>query len=220
MNDDDLLKRLGAVAREQRSAQPDRDAPSLDADARARIADRLATQVSKPTTTAAAPEKRGRVFAFVAGGLALAAALVLVLRRPGGQGEEGTAFPAYTFDDSAVAAKRGPGPGSVTAANVCNIHANDHASFLLVARPDEPIAKVDAFAFVVRGREVTPWKTGPELSESGAVKLAGPTHVLVDVDELRLVVGRGLTAEAAKEKATSLASRGSGWQLLRCGVVR
>lgn len=225
MNDDDLLKRLGAVAREQRSEKPDGEPPSLDADARARISDalasRMAPKVAKPIGAVDRPG-RARVVAFVGGGLALAAALVLVLRRPEATGTGGTpgAFPGYTFDDSAVAAMRGPA-SSAAPSRDCKIHANDHAAFTIVARPDDAVAgRVDAYAFVVRGDDVIPWRTGADLAESGAVKLSGPTHVLADVDELRLVVGRGLAAPDALAMAKGNAARGPTWQVLRCAVVR
>src|SRR5687767_2799250 len=124
MNDDDLLKRLGAVAREQRREAPDTDAPSLDADARARIADHLATRLAPRTATPMPARARNvRVIAFATGGLALAAALVLVLRREGST--PGADLPGYSFDDSAVAATRAPASSAVASAGPCKIHAND-----------------------------------------------------------------------------------------------
>lgn len=221
MNDDDVLKRLGAIARAQRDEAAPAAAPSLDEAARARITDALASRMApKVAAQPTSKPSRARTFAFLGGGLALAAALVLVLRRPGAERADSGAFPGYTFDDSAVAAMRGPA-ASAAPSRDCKIHASDHVAFTIVARPDDSVAgRVDAYAFAVRRGEVTPWQTGADLAPSGAVKLSGEAHMLADVDELRLVVGRGLAAPDAKAVAAGTTARGPTWQVLRCAVVR
>lgn len=212
MNDDKLLEQLGALAREQQ--HDDAPGESLDAGAQERIANALAAGLRKK-----APSPwRSRV-AFVSGGLALAAALSLVVGRT-----SSTELPLYTLDSTGVAGVRGPGPeGELDEKHPhCRLRADVSGSFELVARPDGSVdGNVSAHVFTVHDAStIEPWRGALDVSPKGAVRITGENRMLVETTELRIVVHRSRTLSPAEALAIARSpdAASHGVRVLSCEV--
>src|SRR5687768_14792229 len=179
--DDKLLRRLGALAKDQDGglgadelAELEREAASdpnakalleaarpLSDDAQDRIAGNLAKQMGGAVVRPARWRSRAGA---IAGALALAAGIAVFVSRSGPD-----AVPLYALDASGAANVRGPSP----AGSPCVLRASALGSFEVVARPHDRVdGAIGAHAFLVRtGGAVEPFPTSIETSPQGSVRV-------------------------------------------------
>jgi hypothetical protein len=199
---DDLLRRLGKLAKEQAQA-PAPDAPALDDLARERIVAHLAANVPR--------KKASRGPYVLAGALALAAGIAFAVTRLG----EPDPLPEYALYASGDSSARGPAPAAPKA---CVLKAGTVGSFELVASTEA--ARVEgplvARAFLVKGGAVVAFPGKVEVSPQGSVRLQDDASKLAGATELRVVVAR--SAGDAELKVLGPPWSGNGWQVLRCAI--
>ncbi|MBX3186180.1 MAG: hypothetical protein KF819_04160 [Labilithrix sp.] len=198
-DDDELLKRLGALAKAQ-AEEPPRGAAPLDDLARARIVAHVAERVAPARSS---PLRR---IGSVAGGLALAAALLVVVTRLSGPAP----LPEYALRSTGAATIRGPAAAPV---NGCIVQSNDRGEFELVASTERPVAPpVVARAFLVKGDDLVPWPD-VETSPHGSVRVTGAQSALAGASELRVVVARSESDALAGARGETKLAR-----VLRCAI--
>jgi hypothetical protein len=145
----------------------------------------------------AAPRRPRRAFVgMIAGGLALAAAVSLVVLRRPAPGE----LPAYALSWSG-------GEGSVRGEPPAETPALRRGTpFVIALRPASPAGAVEVRAFLVQGARVTPLDVEARVSPDGAVRLTGRIGdgvALTPGDaEIAVVIAR---PEAAEKGAAALA---------------
>lgn len=223
----ELLAPLGAAAEEryaraieaeigaQRGAPPVVGAPTISPDAPAISPEAPTTPASAivaPAVVSPAPviplaRRRGARVAAVCAALAMAAALLLVLR----SSPPGQALPAYELSlTGGEAFERGePSPERLRIARGSRV--------VLALRPSTPAAgPLEARAFVVQGGKATPLELSVRVSPDGALRLSGSVGAeapLVPGDaEIAAVVGRPGTLAAVGDAALV---EGEGRRVLR-----
>lgn len=193
-DDDELLKRLGALAKAQ-SEERAAEAP-LDDLARARIVAHLADRVP-----AKRPSPMRRIGGAI-GGLALAAALLLAITRFSASDP----LPEYALQSSGASTVRGPSPAGP---GRCVLQASEQGAFEMVASAERPVSPpIVARAFLVKGDKLVPW-TEIETSAQGSVRVSGAASALTGAKELRVVVARSESEALAQ---------GNGARVLRCAI--
>lgn len=225
MKEDEILARVGAHVRDERKddATFERiakgEAPVSEIPAGLEAARPLGDAAIDRIAGRIAP--RGRVVPFTrraakwAAPVALAAAVVLFLATRGG-GTAGPDLPGYGVTASGEQAMRGETAPST------RLHLGKAAGsrFEIVARPATAVgdAKVIAYAFTMEGSEPVPLDARIDVSQDGAVKIAGDARALGAASELRVVVG---TPESIGkfEGALDRARSGSGNEKVRVLVV-
>lgn len=222
-DDDRLLRRLGALAKDQEREPTAEElaelegVASLDADAQDRIAANLEKQMGGKGGMVVRPARWRAQVGVLASGLALAAGVALFMSRSGTD-----AVPLYALDTSGAASVRGPStPSSGATATTCVLRASSLGSFEVIARPHDPVdGAIGAHAFLLRGGVVESFTTPLEISPQGSVRASGENQRLVGASELRVVVGRPseLGPDDALSKARGTATSGRGWQMLRCTI--
>ncbi len=225
-DDDKLLSALGRMAKEgeltpeeiadlERRADEEAKAfvlasRPLDADARARIVEKIAFSLprKKPTMRGAAWRSRAPM---VLGALALAAVIAFVLRpKPPGD------LPLYEIESSGVSSARAP----AATPSSCVLHASSTGSFELLVRANDAVhGSIVAHAFAERASGIERIATDIEVSPTGSVRVSAPNARLEGAKAILVVVGRSeaLDADTALTKAREGRS-GAGFQTLRCAV--
>lgn len=197
-DDDGILKALGARVREERA---ERDGtpeaiPAFDAAAEDRIVGLLLGQPASASAGTAEPgapkagadvvvlrpsggaaggarsRLAGARWLYAAAPLAAAAALVLFVAT---RGSKGAMTPPY--DVSMVSASQMRDPSSART-NDGTFDVDPDGELELIARPGAPVKHAHARAFLVRSGSAQPWLVPLQVSEEGAVRIAGMTRVL------------------------------------------
>lgn len=177
MDDDKLLRELGALAKQQQDDDVMAEVRPIDAAAQERMTNALAAKLQR-SSRSRWPSRVG----LVTSALALAAGLTVFVRS-----SSTGVLPSYTLDSSGVATQRAPSAAS----GPCKLNANSTGSFELVARPDEAVeGTVRALAFAARGPNVEPWEGSLEVSPKGTVRIVGDNRTLTTASELRIVIRR------------------------------
>jgi hypothetical protein len=237
MNDDDLLKQLGAAARAERDEDPRWERYALgtateseraalealegDESERKRAAyrpladavlDRMAARAT-PVRPIRGPASWFRRAVAVAGPLAIAAGVALYIATP-------TATPLARYDVSTSGGEQALRAPSTAGTSV---HVGSHASRVeLLLRPATRESEVEAHAFAVRGDDVEPWEATSEYSAEGTARITGSSAALRDASEIRVVVGH---PRALGDAGTQLArarggsASGKGWQVIAVPIV-
>jgi hypothetical protein len=205
MTDEDWLELVGEAARAQRHddaailAQLEATEEgrgllaALDEGARARIA---ATAFPAPPSA-----RRAEVIAIRAGvALAAAAALALVVRGA----SPGAPLPPYEVAISGPTSPLRGAPGTAALSPHESITLAPASPLEIVLRPDQDVrGPVTAGAFLVAGATVRAWDAPIEVSQDGAVRIAGEADRLFagkrgDVDVIVVVARPGAIPEAAR----------------------
>jgi hypothetical protein len=179
MTDEDDALWLGSVREALEDEALSSSEPRVTADPAVREA------IAKKALEAYAPPKRASVvrLAWALPAVAMAAALLLFLRRPS---EEG-AFIAYHVEVTGVATTRGPEPAAPARLTVA-----PGVPFGVVLRPaasaDDPVHH--AYVFVRSKAGVRAVDASAEVAVSGAVRVTGDGAALGDADELIVVLTR------------------------------
>jgi len=186
MNDDELLKAIAESAK--RGKQAERVAP-LDDLSRARIARSIAASRK--------PKRRGAVFAGAAGVLALAAALLLFIRRP--QSE----LPAY---EMVVLGGAREIRGADTAPSTSPLRLRRGDRFEVQLTPTHAThGPLVGRALLARGASSIPFGGAIEIAPEGGARLAGTLDdfpgVTPGASELVVILGRPGAVERASLEA-------------------
>jgi hypothetical protein len=223
MDDDDILKQLGARAREQRASASSGDGEALaplDAAAEERIAARiLGNEPPKAANVVALRPARAR-WLYAAAPLAAAAALVLVLAT---RGSSIVAPPAY--DLSLVSANQLRDPASAKT-SASEFLVDPDGELELVARPAAPVKNARARAFLVHSGDAVPWPVPLQISDEGAIRISGMTRLLfpatVDPYDVVIIVAAGdslpADAEARKLAADADAAQTAKYRVIRAHI--
>jgi len=208
---DELLIRLGALAREQdEAAERDPRAEALlaplDGEFRDSLARKLGAAEARSTGKSnVVPLRRGRV-ATVVVALAAAAALVFFVSTRSTE----PALPEYamtaTGGDQEVRSTHAPKPSE--------IKLSTGGRLQVVLRPAQPTKLAEARAFLVRDGVATPWAVPLETSDEGSIRLAGETSKLFPNGAGRwgvlLIVGRAAKVSVEPATAAKMFATGTG----------
>jgi hypothetical protein len=144
-------------------------------------AERKVEPVATPTTARVMPFRRR--LAFVAGPLAVAAAVALFVS---GRGDGTPRLPELTVVASEAQELRGASEPS----SRLRIRGGRDASFELVVRPATAVAHVVAYVFARgSGGEPSPVDATVEVAAEGSVRIRGKARALEGARELRIVIG-------------------------------
>jgi hypothetical protein len=170
MDDDSILKQLGARARAQEAEKTSEGIPAFDAAAEERIAARLLATTSAKAKPKA-PVIRAMRWLYAAMPLAAAAVILLyfVMRGP-----SATTVPAYEISLVSSSEMRAPEPSKLGA----EVVLDPEGELELVARPAAPVKGARARAFLTRTGDTTPWAVPLDVSDQGAVRISGATRTL------------------------------------------
>ncbi len=200
MNDDELLRRIGRIAKERDEGLDDEAAGvARDDVAHSRIADQLARELlgrrRRPATW---------VYAS-AGGVALAAAAALLLVRPADD-----ALPLYAASAPAVRTMRGP--EATPDGRGCELTLTEKGEVVVELTPASAVrGPVHAHAWVVGDGAPSAWPGTMEVSSQGAVRLEAEARALRGAREVVVVVAR-------REGRLTLDASGADVRRLTCAV--
>ncbi len=238
MKDDDLLKALGAAAREddaktrrelEEIAAGDEDAARpLDDAARGRIAARLAEATGTKSVTTAKSAKTTkpdpppnvillRRAAWIVAPLAMAAAVLLWISRPGVI----TALPEYE-----LALVGGDQTTRATPAQLRGdtLRVHTGARVQISARPATmPDGEIAARAFLIEGGAARVWDVPIEISPEGAARIAGDAGAIFPAQsgdwDVVIALGHPGSLPTAPMVVPLLTTPTAAVKLVRCHVI-